>query len=1154
MNKLSGYSNFLFSFSLSVLKKATPFIFYFLIGLPKLLLAQKEGNNWYFGGNAGITFNAGSPVALTNGQLNTSEGSATISDKKGRLLFYTDGISVWDSTHTITPNGTSLKGNYSSTQSAIIVPRPDSAGFYYIFTVDELGGANGLCYSEFRMSLNSGKGDVVSARKNINIIKSSCEKITAVKHANGRDYWVLALHFGSDTLFSFLITPAGISSKVVKSNSGLKIPKSDIQSTLGYLKVSPNGSKIAYATYTLDSLALGDFNSSSGVVSNVLKTYLNIGYGIEFSSGSKYLYATEYSRPNAIVQFNANPNSRAAFKASKILLDTTFNAFALQLGPDRKIYLTEWSGKYLNVIHEPDSAGKACRYERKYVYLGGKVAHYGLPTFIQSIFRKNDLHYTRNCINDSTFVWPFVTNDPDSVMLDFGDTSSGSANYSKSSTKAYHIYRNPGVYKVKLIAYHKINNDTTILYIPIKSVKPYIGHDTIIRCKSFSMTLKPQKDYLKYKWSNGDTLKASTIKTYGTYVLIVTDSLKCVASDTISIENPFVSALFTISDTAECKNNNSFQLRNKSIFKDDSLKTILWKLSDNTSYTDSVFIKSFNTADSFNIKLIVSSIRGCKDSLSKKIVVHPNTRVGFSINKSIQCFNGHDFIFQDTSSVLKGSINSYKWDLGDGDTAITKNIPSKMYSVDSTYKITLITTTDKGCKDTLSKMANVYPDPKADFSINQPTQCYNYNRYDFTNLSSIKTGNKIDNFWNFGDSKMDTTKDVAQKKYATSDSFAVQLLVISNNGCRDSLIKKVYVNPNTNVDFSINKNPQCFNGHDFVFTNISTLSSGSISSYDWKLGDGSTTSTKDISSKKYSTDSAYTVSLITTTDKGCKDTSSKIVVLNPSPQAGFSINKTTQCFKRNLFDYTNTSAIGNGSIATNAWTLGDGDNRSSKDVIAKHYNTMDSFKVDLLLISDNGCRDSISKWVKIMEMNAEFDISIDSTSCPIYTFSNTTKNYKSVKWNLGDPGLNEEKNTRYEPEFNHQFSQFGTFTTCLFTENLNGCLDTICKTITVDITKKLKIPNVFTPGNNDNLNDAFDIETAGMEEYHLEIYNRWGQKIFETDVDGIRDDGNNWRGKPNTTGNLYPDGTYFYILNYRFKCEDTEKEAHGIITLIGETD
>src|SRR5437764_1215512 len=102
--------------------------------------AQKEANNWYFGRNAGVTFNGGAPVAVTNGQLNTLEGCASISDANGNLLFYTDGIKVWNKNHVVMTNGTGLRGDPSSTQSGIIVPKPGSSTIYYIFTVDMQGG------------------------------------------------------------------------------------------------------------------------------------------------------------------------------------------------------------------------------------------------------------------------------------------------------------------------------------------------------------------------------------------------------------------------------------------------------------------------------------------------------------------------------------------------------------------------------------------------------------------------------------------------------------------------------------------------------------------------------------------------------------------------------------------------------------------------------------------------------------------------------------------------------------------------------------------------------------------------------------------------------------------------------------------------------
>jgi hypothetical protein len=120
----------------------------FVLCLPLLGLAQKEGNIWYFGQNAGLDFNSGSPVALTDGMLNSIEGCASICDANGDLLFYTDGMTVYNKNHGVMPNGTGLLGNSSSTQSAIIVKKPMSNNLYYIFTVDGISGnAGGLNYS-----------------------------------------------------------------------------------------------------------------------------------------------------------------------------------------------------------------------------------------------------------------------------------------------------------------------------------------------------------------------------------------------------------------------------------------------------------------------------------------------------------------------------------------------------------------------------------------------------------------------------------------------------------------------------------------------------------------------------------------------------------------------------------------------------------------------------------------------------------------------------------------------------------------------------------------------------------------------------------------------------------------------------------------------
>ena len=142
-------------------------IFTFFIALNSF--AQKEANFWYFGENAGIDFSTNPPRAVTDGQLNTLEGCSSFSDSEGNLLFYSDGIEVYDKNHdlmTYTDGNPAndLKGNPSSTQSGMIIPKPGSTNIYYLFTVDDGPDFNsgedgkGFNYYTIDMSLNNGDG------------------------------------------------------------------------------------------------------------------------------------------------------------------------------------------------------------------------------------------------------------------------------------------------------------------------------------------------------------------------------------------------------------------------------------------------------------------------------------------------------------------------------------------------------------------------------------------------------------------------------------------------------------------------------------------------------------------------------------------------------------------------------------------------------------------------------------------------------------------------------------------------------------------------------------------------------------------------------------------------------------------------------------
>ena len=303
-------------------------IFLFLFTTNTIAIySQGEANNWYFGQNAGISFNTTPPSALTDGEIDTLEGCTTISDATGQLLFYTDGITIWDRFNNIMQNGTGLKGDPSSTSSALIVPQPNSPNLYIVFTVDEPhhdnadndpdtqdgdGVNDGFMYSIVDISLNGGLGAVVSGQKNVPLITYDTsntlaslyrcsEKITAVKSDDCDSFWVIT-HF-ADTFYAFSVTQTGVNATPVTSRVGVNVPISGYRrNALGYLKASPEGDKLAVAHFGLTTVTAGngpgkvllyDFNNATGTVSNEIELFDGgAPYGVEFSQSGNKLYAT----------------------------------------------------------------------------------------------------------------------------------------------------------------------------------------------------------------------------------------------------------------------------------------------------------------------------------------------------------------------------------------------------------------------------------------------------------------------------------------------------------------------------------------------------------------------------------------------------------------------------------------------------------------------------------------------------------------------------------------------------------------------------------------------------------------------------------------------------------------------------------------------
>lgn len=430
--------------------------------------AQGETNIWYFGQNAGLDFNGGTPVALTNGQLATDEGCATISNSSGQLLFYTDGITVYNKNHVVMLNGTGLMGHPSSTQSATIVPKPGSTNLYYIFTTPEESNPNGFRYSIVDMNLDGGNGAITS-EKNILIYSPTGEHLGITKHANGQDFWIITHGLHNDSFFSYKLTSLGLETTPVVTNIGAVLTGGSIDFfEAGTIKISPSGSKLAFTSVS-DIAQLFNFNNITGVLSNEITLLTEVGelYGAAFSPDESLLYiSNSYGK---IHQFNLNS---ADIPSSKITIHNGNIPGQMQVGSDNKIYVAFGSRFYLGVINNPNILGFGCNFQIDGIYLGGKKSNLGLPSFNQSFFFSPLITITSNCVGEPS-VFNFSTSQTVlSATWDFGDGSTS------NNINPTHTYANAGTYNVNVSVFTPFGtgtNSTQIVIFP----KPVLINDSV---------------------------------------------------------------------------------------------------------------------------------------------------------------------------------------------------------------------------------------------------------------------------------------------------------------------------------------------------------------------------------------------------------------------------------------------------------------------------------------------------------------------------------------------------------------------------------------------------------------------------------------------------------------------------------------------------
>lgn len=498
---------------------------------------QNQTAKWCFGQNAGLDFMTNPPSPISCSMV-TQEGCASVASAAGNLLFYTDGSSVWDQTNSVMGNGTSMGGNNSTTQSALIVRQPGSTTIYYIFS---LGVTSFLRYSVVDMSLAAGMGSVTV--NSAGISSGNTEKLTAVKHCNGTDIWVIVCTYTPGLVNAYLVTAAGVNTTPVASMvPGLTA------AALGNLKTSPNGSKIAFANYG-NNVQICDFNNSTGIASNVitLSSVTSGGfYGAEFSPDGTKLYSGTSSSPFTLFQWDLCAGSPAAIVASEYSVAAASELWGMQLAPDGKIYIAKFSVPFLSTITNPNGPGPAFTFTDVGVSLGSGLSRLNLPNFMGSEFNPPlppftwttnlalygcmTASFTAPAIAQTTipFNCPAQGASVTGVWWDFGDPASGALNTS-TLTNPTHAFPALGTYTTKMVYYRTCGVSDTITDIVTIAQPCFTAVSQGIACSALgSATVTPFGTSftgpLTYTWMPGaQSGSVAAGLSPGTYTVVITD-------------------------------------------------------------------------------------------------------------------------------------------------------------------------------------------------------------------------------------------------------------------------------------------------------------------------------------------------------------------------------------------------------------------------------------------------------------------------------------------------------------------------------------------------------------------------------------------------------------------------------------------------------
>jgi gliding motility-associated-like protein len=768
------------------------------------------------------------------------------------------------------------------------------------------------------------------------------------------------------------------------------------------------------------------------------------------------------------------------------------------------------------------------------------AVYFDLPVLLAVSSKDSICAYSSVAIKDST-ASSFAQYD-----WDFGTSASPRF----ASGKGPHQIRfdSTGYQKISL----KVNQQHSKQFDSLVYVKPMprvgFSHlpNSIGLCEGLSDSIQVKDSNLyapNYQWHKNNVANVSKTKVTILNNLQLSDSGTYYATATINGCSDTSSSFklnvfarpranFSVNDSDQCLRGNAFNITSLATIKKGTIiYNYTWgdaSVSNSASPTH-----TYVSSNTFSLKQVLNTANNCKDSMTKNIVVYSQPKASFTSSNIAICKREQAFLFTETSNITSGTITRNLWrtNVSHADSGSTFK---PLFATSGNYNIQLISISDAFCRDTALQIITVHPDPISSFSLNDTSQCFLNNQFDFTNNSSVSLGNIAQTIWNFGDGNTATTVGSFSKSYSKDGAFTISLVSVTNNNCKDTLIKTVVVFEQPKANYQINSIEQCLSNNNFILTDNSTITSGSIDKYLWDFGDAANALTKN-TNHNYTSAGTFTVVYQIESDKGCFDTIQFSSIVNPNPKADFSFN---QVCVNDTTKFSDQSTISAGSITTWKWFPDNNIIRNSQN-IKFAYAVAGTKTVSLVATSSKGCKDSISKQVVVFDK-------------PLASFSwktlpqggkNTLLQLKenganAIDWQWSDSKLNQGSGNTTD----FYYSDSASIWVVLKATNADGCSDTASQFIQINPTVTLFFPTIFSP-NNDQLNDVLKIAGADyVKSYHLIINNRWGEIVFETN-----DQNKFWDGT--YLGKDLQTGVYAYTI-YIVDMAGNRIDQKGVIQLI----